>query len=392
MLNYIRKINNYLDESIKKTVLLLTSIIIANIMINSRMSQYYHFLNENITIIINDINISFTIYSLINNFLMTIFFFILGIEIKREILYGYLKRPEQKLLPIITALMGVIFPIIIYTIFNYDDKNTIQGWAIPTTTDIPLTLGIYNIFAKNLSKILKVLVTSIAIIDDLIAIIIITFFYQEDINIKYLIPISICMLVLFTINKCNITNITIYIITGIILWYLFLYAGIHPTISGTITAVFMPMKNNYIKNYERWMIFYVDYIIIPLFIFSNCSIYTKNIKIGYIIDKVVVGISLGLSLGKIFGIYLSIYTFKKLRFISLLDKVKSLDILFISSLCGIGFTMSILISSITFEHSPLLLQLSKLGIILGSTISIIIALGIKNYSQRNISYNKNILQ
>ena len=366
-------------QAVNKGLLLFSCTVLAIIIANTKFaSLYHHFLEQNFQISLGSNSFSLSIHAWINEFFMAFFFLVVGMEIKREMIDGHLKSKSQRILPIVAACFGVIFPILIYIAFNHHDEIAMQAWAIPAATDIAFALGVFAVFGRKLPLTLRVFLTALAIIDDLIAIIIIALFYSNTLYLGYFIPIALCCILLYLLNRAKVSALEPYLIIGIFMWYFFFKSGIHSTISGVILAMFIPLKvsnNDFpLKRLEKILIPYVEYLILPLFAFSNSGICFGSINLASLHHSVVMGIVLGLLVGKTFGISLAVHILKALKIIILPENVQMKHYYYISVLCGIGFTMSLFIALIAFENNSIYLELAKIGIIFGSLISTIVAI------------------
>lgn len=367
------------NQAVNKGFLLLTSTVLAILIANSKFaSLYHHFIEQNFQISLGSNSFSLSIHSWINEFLMSIFFLVVGMEIKREIINGHLKTKSQRILPIVAACFGVIFPVLIYIAFNHQDQIAMQAWAIPAATDIAFVLGVFAVFAKKLPLSLRFFLTALAIIDDLIAIIVIALFYSTTLSLGYFIPVALCCVLLYLLSRAKVFALQYYLIVGMFMWYLCFKSGIHSTIAGVILGMFIPLKgsnNNFpLKRLEKKLAPYVEYIILPLFAFSNSAICFGSINLDSLYHPVVMGIVFGLLIGKAFGISLAVHILRALKIITLPDNIHMKHYYYISLLCGIGFTMSLFIGLIAFEYNAMYLELAKIGIIFGSLISIIMAI------------------
>ena len=312
----------------------------------------------------------------INDLLMAIFFLYVGLELKREFLNGELATNSQRILPGLAALAGLIVPALIYFYFNQGDVDAIQGWAIPTATDIAFALGIVAILGSRVPLSLKVFLTALAIIDDLAAIIIIALFYSSSLQLNYLLGAAICLLLLIICNKRGITHPIVYIVIGAILWFLVLKSGIHATLAGVVLAMTIPLNNVKTNHkgetpliaWEHALNNWVSFLVIPLFGFANAGVSFIGIDLSMLNHPIVLGVALGLFFGKQIGIFGMVFIGEKLRLFSRPEGASWLQVYGISLLCGIGFTMSLFISMLAFI-SPELQDLSKIGVFLGSIIS-----------------------
>ena len=369
----------FLHSRVNKGALLFISAILAVIVSNSKFSYlYYSLIGQDLSLSLGSSTFSFSLHQWTNEFLMAIFFLVVGMEIKKEMVVGSLKSRSQRIVPIIAACFGVIFPILIYIFFNYQDKVAMKAWAIPAATDIAFALGVFTIFNKNIPPTLRLLLIAIAVIDDLIAIVIIAFFYTRALHLEYFIPIIVCCISLYLLNRVKVFSMAIYLIIGVFMWYCFLRSGIHSTISGVVLSIFIPLKisNDHfpVKKIEKLLLPYVEYLILPLFVFVNSGISLTLMNFNSLLHPVVLGIALGLFVGKAFGIFVPIYIFKALKIITLQDDIKVKHYGYISILCGIGYTMSLFVGLIAFEHNVLYLELAKTGIIAGSILSSIVVI------------------
>ena len=300
-----------------------------------------------------------------NDGLMAIFFFLVGLEIKREIISGELNSTKKILLPAIAALFGMIFPALIYISVNYHHPELLRGWAIPTATDIAFTLAVLSLLKSRIPLSLKIFLTALAIFDDLGAIIIIAIFYAQHINIAYLLlSVAVCLTLILTHCRKSMPMM-IYIILGILLWCCVFFSGIHPTIAGVLLALMIPAEK--IPALEQKIHPYVAYFILPLFAFMNMGIPLEKVSLAMLSTSVPTGIILGLFLGKFIGIFLAVYLMIKLGFAKLPTKSTWRMMVGASFLCGIGFTMSLFIGDLAFDQS--MINLVRTGVLCGSLLS-----------------------
>jgi len=379
-------LNNFLSKEEKSGILLLIFSILALIIVNSPYQDFYYKIKYFVVPAeLGNLDLSKSIEHWVNDGLMAIFFFVIGLELKREILEGELSSFYKMLSPGIAALGGMIVPALIYYLINIDYEQNLAGWAIPTATDIAFSLAILLIIGSKVPTSLKIFLLSLAIIDDLGAVLIIALFYSSDLSAVYLSYGLFIFLLLVFINYIGITRTGIYIFLGIILWYFILKSGIHATIAGVLLAATIPNHmevngNTMLKNLENALHNYVGILILPIFAFFNSDINFSLVSFNNIINPISLGIILGLTIGKPIGITLFTYIAVKLKICKLPDSLTIIDILGLSFLCGIGFTMSLFINSLAFTSSELL-NLSKLGIFVGSIFSAI--LGYKILIKRN---------
>jgi len=340
-------------------ILLGAASILALISMNSPARNLYQH-------IITDYNISF----IINNGLMAIFFFIVGLEIKREIISGELNAPKKIMFPGIAALFGMLLPAVIYILFNHDHAELLRGWAIPTATDIAFTLAVLTLLGSRIPLSIKIFLTALAIFDDLGAIVIIALFYAQHLELIYLLLSLAVLLSLVLLNYLTIKNIIYYLGLGIILWLCVLKSGVHPTIAGVLLALTIPTEK--IASLEKTLHPWVAYLILPLFAFINMGIPFEKIALGALFTSVPLGIILGLCLGKFLGIFSSVFMMVKSGFAKLPTNSNWQMMLGASFLCGIGFTMSLFIGDLAFSNP--ILELVRAGVLVGSILSGIVGL------------------
>ena len=292
---------------------LLFAAIIALIISNSGLSElYFSTLDQYLFIGINDFGLKLSVLHWINDALMAIFFFFVTLEIKREFLQGELSNIKQALLPIIAAVGGMLVPALFYVFINFGDSETMNGWAIPSATDIAFSLGVLSLLGKRVPLSLKVFLTALAIIDDLGAIVIIALFYSGDLSIKYLSLMLLAFLILLVINKFNIKKFLPYLVIGIFLWDFTHNSGIHATIAGVLLAMTIPHRKkekdfSLLIKIEHAISPYVAFGIMPLFAFANAGVSLEGLSLGSLLDKVPLGIVLGLFFGKQLGVFVFSY-------------------------------------------------------------------------------------
>ncbi len=322
-----------------------------------------------------------TIEHWVNDGLMAVFFFLVGLEIKREIITGELSNVKSAMLPVFAAIGGVLFPALIFYLFNHGTEY-IHGWAIPTATDIAFSLGILALLGDKVPYSLKIFLTALAIIDDLIAILIIAFIYTSSLNLIYLYTGLLIFSVLFLLGRYKVKNMNIYYLLGIVLWFLILKSGVHATIAGVMLALTIPVKS--IEKIEHSIHKPVNYFILPLFALVNTAILIDSAAIKELSSSLSLGIILGLFIGKAAGITLFSFIADKLKIGRIPGDVKLIQLLSVGFIAGIGFTMSIFITNLSFDNS-LFINESKLAVLLGSLISAVtgallfIASGKKRY-------------
>jgi len=314
----------------------------------------------------------------INDGLMAVFFFLVGLELKREILEGELSEPSKIALPALGALGGMAVPAGFYILFNYDNPQNLSGWAIPAATDIAFALGVLSLLGDRVPASLKIFLVSLAIFDDIGAIIMIALFYSNDLSTLAFIIAGASIVSLAILNRKGITNITPYLLVGMVLWIAVLKSGVHATLAGVVLALFIPMRDRHnpgaspVKELEHDLHSTVTFAILPLFAFANSGINLQGISFDYLLHPVPLGITVGLVVGKQVGIFGFCWLGIKLGLAKLPQGITWASLYGVSLICGIGFTMSLFIGSLAFESGtgPALFD-ERLGIIVGSLISAI---------------------
>ena len=354
---------------------LLLSAIIALIISNSNFSNlYFENLNKYIFIGINNFGIKLSVIHWINDALMAVFFFFVTLEIKREFLQGELSNIKQALLPIIAAIGGMLVPALFYIYINIDNPETLNGWAIPSATDIAFSLGVLSLLGSRIPLSLKVFLTALAIIDDLGAIIIIAVFYTGDLNIKYLSLMILAFIALLSINKFNIKKFTPYLIVGLFLWGFTYQSGIHATISGVLLAITIPHRKkerdfSILVKIEHAISPYVAFGIMPIFAFANAGVSLEGITMSSLLNQVPLGILLGLFIGKQLGVFVFSYVSIKLKFAQMPNNSNWLNFYGVGILTGIGFTMSLFVGNLAFVENTQYIDGVKIGVLTGSLLS-----------------------
>ena len=360
-------------------VLLIIAAAMAMIVANSPLSPYYNMLIEiPVRISVGTFEISKPLLLWINDGLMALFFLAVGLELKREIIEGELSHPKKIILPLLGALGGMVVPALIYIAFNYQDPVAMNGWAIPTATDIAFALGILMLLGKRVPVALKLFLVSLAIFDDIGAIIIIALFYTSELSTTAFMVASVVILLLYIMNKRGATEITTYAILGIILWVAVLKSGVHATLAGVILAFFIPLRTSKkedverspLKQLEKDLDRSVTFLILPLFAFTNASVVLSNVTLESLLHPISLGVTLGLFLGKQLGIFTFCYVGVKLGIAHLPQGINWKLLYGISLLAGVGFTMSLFIASLSFEKTGVnMLFDERLGILVGSILS-----------------------
>jgi len=376
MINYISKpFKWFFKLEAASGLVLLFAAIIALIISNSHLSElYFSTLNKNLFLGINNFGLKLSVLHWINDVLMAIFFFFVTLEIKREFLQGELSNIKQALLPIIAAIGGMLVPALIYVFINLGDSQTLNGWAIPSATDIAFSLGVLSLLGKRVPLSLKVFLTALAIIDDLGAIVIIALFYSGDLSIKYLSLMLLAFIVLLVINKFNIKKFLPYLIVGIFLWDFTHNSGIHATIAGVLLAMTIPHRKkekdfSLLIKIEHAISPYVAFGIMPLFAFANAGVSLEGLSFSSLLNKVPLGILLGLFVGKQLGVFVFSYISIKTKVAQMPNNSNWLNFYGVGILTGIGFTMSLFVGNLAFAENIQYMDGVKIGVLTGSLLS-----------------------
>lgn len=371
-------VNGFMKKESSSGIILIFTTIFALILRNSPLSNYYYdFLHIDVNFSIASLVISKPLYLWINDGLMALFFLVVGLEIKREVLSGHLSTWDKISLPAFAALGGMLVPSLIYTFFNYNDSQAMAGWAIPTATDIAFSLGILSLLGKRVPLSLKIFLMALAIIDDIGAVVIIAIFYTSNLSIETLYISLLIIFILFMMNRLRITVISFYIIIGILLWITVLKSGVHATLAGIILAFAIPMDVKKeggkhlspARHLKHNLHYWVAFFILPFFAFANAGVDLKEIDFEKLSQGVPLGIILGLFLGKQLGVFAFTYLAVKFNLASLPKCTTWLQIYGIAVLTGIGFTMSLFINSLAFMDDTIYSYTDRLAILIGSILS-----------------------
>jgi len=361
-------------------ILLMVAAALAMILANTPLSSFYDLIiTTPVHVRVGPLEIAKPLLLWVNDGLMVAFFFLVGLELKREILIGELSDRRKITLPALGALGGMLVPALIYVAVNFKDPIAIRGWAIPTATDIAFALGILSLLGSRVPISLKLLLTSLAIFDDLGAIIIIALFYTDSISLVSLAVAGFCICILYLMNRKGQETFSMYVFIGSIMWVGLLKSGVHATLAGVLLAMFIPMQSRKdpnhspLKEIEHDLHSAVAFFVLPIFAFCNSGINISNVSFDFFIHGVPVGITLGLFLGKQIGIFAFIWLGIQLKLSAMPQGMTWGSLYGMSILCGIGFTMSLFIGSLAFDQTATSLVFDeRLGIIIGSLLSGII--------------------
>jgi NhaA family Na+:H+ antiporter len=373
----LEEFQRFLKLESSSGIILFIAAVVAMVLANSPLDSFYNLLVEMpVELRIGALHIAKPALLWINDGLMAVFFFLVGLELKRELMEGELNDPRTIALPAFGAVGGMLAPALIYAWFNWGDAVALQGWAIPAATDIAFALGILYLLGDRVPDSLKVFLVSLAIFDDLGAIIIIAIFYTENLSLSSLGVAGGCIGILFVLNRRKVVSFTPYVLIGLVMWVAMLKSGVHATLAGVVLAVFIPMRApgrpdySPVRELEHDLHTAVAYAILPIFAFANAGISLRGIGMDYLLHPVPIGIAAGLFIGKQIGVMGLCWLGVRLGVASLPQGVNWRALYGISMLCGVGFTMSLFIGSLAFEQtgSNLLFD-ERVGIIAGSLIS-----------------------
>ncbi|QGY27976.1 Na+/H+ antiporter NhaA [Pantoea cypripedii] len=373
------RLKKILNSDASSGVVLIIAAAIAMLLANNASTHqgYLDLLNIPVEFRFGALDISKNLLLWINDALMAVFFLMVGLEVKREMVMGALARRDQAIFPLIAALGGMVVPGLVFLLFNIGDAATRSGWAIPTATDIAFALGILALLGSRVPPALKIFLMALAIIDDLGAIVIIALFYTSDLSVLSLGVAAGAIVVLGIMNLLNVRNTGLYLLVGLVLWTAVLKSGVHATLAGVVVGFLIPLKkkegHSPAIHLEHALHPWVRWLILPLFAFANAGVSLAGVTPGSLFSLLPLGIMLGLFIGKPLGITLFCWLGVKTGVAKLPDNTSLRDIAAVGVLCGIGFTMSIFIASLAYgEAAPQLITLAKLGILLGSIISAIV--------------------
>lgn len=386
-------IKSFLKMESAAGIVLMAAAVLAMIAANSPAERLYaYFLETPVEVRVGALQIAKPLFLWVNDGLMAIFFFLVGLELKREFVEGELSRPANVLLPAIGAIGGMVGPVAIFVWFNSGDAVAMQGWAIPAATDIAFALGILMLLGSRVPISLKVFLVSLAIFDDLGAIIIIAIFYSADLSTTALLVAVFCLGILGLMSWRGVNSISPFVFVGIIMWIAVLKSGVHATLAGVALAAFIPMRDSTdesrspLSELEHDLHSVVAFGVLPLFAFVNAGVSLEGVSFSDLLHTVPLGIAAGLFVGKQIGIFLLCFLAVKAGLARLPDGANWGSLYGVSILCGVGFTMSLFVGSLAFENVPLNLEIifdERLGIILGSLLS-----GIVGYVVLRISLPK----
>lgn len=371
------RIYEFMQSESAGGILLMMTAAIAMVIANTPLNVFYDlFITTPVHIKIGPLEIAKPLLLWVNDGLMAGFFFLVGLELKRELLIGELSDKSKITLPALGAIGGMLVPALIYVLINRNDPTAIRGWAIPAATDIAFALGILSLLGSRVPVSLKILLTSLAIFDDIGAILIIALFYTESLSIASLVVAGLCIAVLFTMNRRGVDKISMYIFVGSIMWVALLKSGVHATLAGVILAMFIPMysknvpERSPVMELEHDLHSAIAFFILPIFAFCNSGISMSGATPDFFLHGVPVGIALGLFAGKQIGVFGFIWLGIKTGLAKMPDGMNWGALYGMAALCGIGFTMSLFIGSLAFNQTDVAMVFDeRFGIVFGSLLS-----------------------
>ncbi len=363
-------------------ILLIMAAVLALVAANTSLKVYYdQLLSTDVIVAVGSFSINKPLLLWINDGLMALFFLLVGLELKREMLIGELNQLSKIALPGIAAVGGMLVPALIYAFINRQDAYALHGWAIPTATDIAFALGILSLLGSRIPPSLKIFLVSLAIFDDIGAIIIIALFYTANLSIAAIIGAAIGIAILIFMNRQGVVSKSAYIVIGLVVWVSLLKSGVHATLAGVAIALCIPLKGTDVagkelfplQDMEKDLHYPVSFLILPLFAFANAGLSLAGLSLDDLFSPVSLGILLGLFIGKQLGVMLFTWLAVKLRIGQLPDDVNWTQLYGVAVICGIGFTMSLFIGSLAFEQTIENQAMNdRLGILVGSFLSAVL--------------------
>ncbi|MDE4028420.1 Na+/H+ antiporter NhaA [Glaesserella parasuis] len=377
MIQHIRK---FLQLESASGILLLAFAMLAMLFANTPLKDlYFDFLSMPVSIQIGLFSIHKPLLMWVNDGFMAVFFVLIGLEVKREMMVGAISSYQRAIFPAIGALGGMIVPALVFTLINSDSPEFQQGWAIPMATDIAFALGVLGLLGKRVPFALKIFLLALAIIDDLGAIVVIAIFFSHELSTTALISAVIAITALIIMNRMRVTAICAYMVVGLILWASVLKSGVHATLAGVIIGFCVPLKGKNgeepLAHFEHILAPWCSFVILPLFAFSNAGVSLTGMSLSTLFSPLTMGVALGLLVGKTLGVFSFSFLAVKLGIAQLSEGINFKQIFAVSILCGIGFTMSMFLAGLAFggdEADGQFISLARLGILIGSGISAVL--------------------
>ncbi|MCT8679770.1 Na+/H+ antiporter NhaA [Glaesserella parasuis] len=377
MIQHIRK---FLQLESASGILLLAFAMLAMLFANTPLRDlYFDFLSMPVSIQIGLFSIHKPLLMWVNDGFMAVFFVLIGLEVKREMMVGAISSYQRAIFPAIGALGGMIVPALVFTLINSDSPEFQQGWAIPMATDIAFALGVLGLLGKRVPFALKIFLLALAIIDDLGAIVVIAIFFSHELSTTALISAVIAITALIIMNRMRVTAICAYMVVGLILWASVLKSGVHATLAGVIIGFCVPLKGKNgeepLAHFEHILAPWCSFVILPLFAVSNAGVSLTGMSLSTLFSPLTMGVALGLLVGKTLGVFSFSFLAVKLGIAQLSEGMNFKQIFAVSILCGIGFTMSMFLAGLAFggdEADGQFISLARLGILIGSGISAVL--------------------
>lgn len=377
-----RMLLNFFRMEAAGGLLLLLAAAVAIVMRNSGFAGVYDLLqNFPMTFGVGDYSLTKPAVLWINDGLMAIFFLLVGLEVKREILAGQLSRRDQITLPVVAAIAGMAVPALVYVFVNMGTPETLRGWAIPSATDIAFALCLFSLVGSRAPLSLKVLLTAIAVVDDMGAIVIIALFYTAELSLLSLLGAVACLALLVVLNRSGQMRLWPYLLVGAFLWFFVFKSGLHATIAGVLTALTIPLRTRRpdqkspLKRLEHALHPWVAFAILPVFAFANAGVDLQGLSLAMLLDPIPLGIAAGLFIGKQIGIFGSCWLMIRMGWARMPFNANWMSLYGMAILCGVGFTMSLFIGGLAFS-TPLYLNEVRLGILTGSLISSLVGVAV----------------
>ncbi len=376
----IQQLKKFLQLESASGILLLAFAMLAMVCANTPLKDlYFDFLSMPVSIQIGLFSIHKPLLMWVNDGFMAVFFVLVGLEVKREMMVGAISSYQKAIFPAIGALGGMVVPALVFTLINHNSPEFQQGWAIPMATDIAFAVGVLGLLGKRVPFALKIFLLALAIIDDLGAIVVIAIFFSHDLSTTALISAGIAIATLIIMNRMRVTAICAYMVVGLILWASVLKSGVHATLAGVIIGFCVPLKGKNgeepLAHFEHILAPWCAFVILPLFAFSNAGVSLSGMSLNTLFSPLTMGVALGLIVGKTLGVFSFSFLAVKLGIAQLSEGINFKQIFAVSILCGIGFTMSMFLAGLAFggdEADGRFISLARLGILIGSGISAIV--------------------
>ncbi len=374
------RLRRFIDHETTGGMLLALAALVAMVLVNVGLGdEYHHLLEERVKIGISNLTLDKSLHHFINDGLMAIFFFLVGLEIKREVIEGNLSEPANIILPAAAAIGGIIVPSGIYALINWSDAATLRGWAIPSATDIAFALGALALVGTRAPVSLKVFLLTLATFDDLAAIIIIAVFYSTQLSTLALTGAAFCIALLFACNRFKVERTGVYILVGLVMWTFVLKSGVHATLAGVALGLLIPLNradgSSILHELEETLHPYVKFLILPLFAFANAGLPFDGFSMNSLMQQIPLGILAGLAIGKPVGILLVCWLMIALRLARMPEGASWRQLIGVSCLAGIGFTMSLFIGTLAFDSTEANAEV-RVGVVAGSLVSIVLGLAV----------------